>query len=133
MRRGGRKGATGATGVLAAAAVAMLAAACSDSNMVSGPAGGEPAAIDVSGAWTGDFQSYSTSCSGSTVTASFAQSGSQVEGRFTSEGCGILVLKRLSDAERDGDRIHALIRGSAVNQDGRSQGLTAPMVPHSSA
>ena len=42
------------------------------------------------------------------------------------EGCGVVVLKRLSDAERDGDRILALIRGSAVNQDGRSSGLTVP-------
>src|SRR5471032_60310 len=46
-----------------------------------------------------------------------------------SEGCGVLVLKRRSDAERDGDEILALIRGSTVNQDGRSQGLTAPNGP----
>ncbi|MEL7371610.1 MAG: type I polyketide synthase, partial [Myxococcota bacterium] len=45
------------------------------------------------------------------------------------EGCGVLVLKRLTDAQRDHDDIIALIRGSAVNQDGPSQGLTAPNGP----
>ncbi|HEX9108804.1 MAG TPA: type I polyketide synthase, partial [Longimicrobiales bacterium] len=51
------------------------------------------------------------------------------DGAGWSEGCGVLVLKRQSDAERDGDEILALIRGTAVNQDGRSQGLTAPNGP----
>lgn len=47
-------------------------------------------------------------------------------GFIRSEGCGWVVLKRLSDAERDGDRILGLVRGSAINQDGLSNGLTAP-------
>ena len=42
------------------------------------------------------------------------------------EGCGVVVLKRLADAVRDGDRVLAVVRGSAVNHDGRSGGLTAP-------
>lgn len=42
------------------------------------------------------------------------------------EGCGVLVLKRLADARKAGDRVLAVISGTAVNQDGRSSGLTAP-------
>jgi malonyl CoA-acyl carrier protein transacylase len=48
------------------------------------------------------------------------------DGLGRGEGCGIIVLKRFSDARADGDNILALIRGSAVNQDGASSGLTVP-------
>ena len=45
------------------------------------------------------------------------------------EGCGLVVLKRLSDAQTDGDTILAVLRGSMLNQDGRSSGLSAPNGP----
>ncbi|MEK7727178.1 MAG: type I polyketide synthase, partial [candidate division KSB1 bacterium] len=48
------------------------------------------------------------------------------DGYGRGEGCGMIVLKRLSDAQRDGDNILALIRGTAINHDGKSSGLTVP-------
>jgi len=48
------------------------------------------------------------------------------DGFVRGEGAGIVVLKRLTDAIRDGNQVYAVIRGSAINQDGRSNGLTAP-------
>ena len=51
------------------------------------------------------------------------------DGFVRGEGCGVVVLKRLSDARADGDRIWGVIRGSAVNQNGPSAGLTVPNGP----
>jgi acyl transferase domain-containing protein len=50
----------------------------------------------------------------------------RADGYVRGEGCGVVALKRLSDALKDGNRVLAVIRGSAVSQDGRSNGLTAP-------
>ncbi|WP_282796264.1 type I polyketide synthase [Streptomyces sp. CC224B] len=51
------------------------------------------------------------------------------DGYARAEGCAVVVLKRLSDATRDGDTVLAVIRGSAVGQDGDSAGLTVPNGP----
>ncbi len=50
----------------------------------------------------------------------------EADGFGIGEGAGVVVLKRLADALRDGDQVRAVIRGSAVNHDGASNGLTAP-------
>jgi phthiocerol/phenolphthiocerol synthesis type-I polyketide synthase D len=77
---------------------------------------------------------------GPAVTAAFHEMGvisptgrcqpfsASADGIVRAEGAGVVVLKRLADATRDGDRVLAVLRGSAVNQDGRSNGITAPNV-----
>ncbi|MGB5631252.1 MAG: beta-ketoacyl synthase N-terminal-like domain-containing protein [Waterburya sp.] len=55
------------------------------------------------------------------------------DGYVRGEGCGVVILKRLTDALQDGDNIQAIIRGSAINQDGTSNGITAPNGPSQQA
>jgi acyl transferase domain-containing protein/phosphopantetheinyl transferase (holo-ACP synthase) len=52
--------------------------------------------------------------------------GALADGMLPGEGAGVVILKRLRDAERDGDRIYALVQGVGISSDGRSQGLAAP-------
>lgn len=53
----------------------------------------------------------------------------EADGFVRAEGCGIVMLKRLDDAERDGDRVLAVIRGTASNQDGRTENILTPSEP----
>ncbi|MCD9878945.1 type I polyketide synthase [Streptomyces guryensis] len=79
-------------------------------NIIAGP--GLTMVLDAAGAISPDGRSKSFDAA--------------ADGYGRGEGAGVVVLKRLSDAQRDGDRILAVIRGSAVHQDGRTDGIMAP-------
>ena len=64
-----------------------------------------------------------------TSTGRCATFDASAEGYVRGEGCGVVLLKRLSEAEAAGDRILAVIRGSAVNHNGTAAGLTMPSGP----
>ncbi|MBX2796982.1 MAG: type I polyketide synthase [Myxococcales bacterium] len=59
--------------------------------------------------------------------------GAQADGYVRGDGCGVVVLSRLSDADAHADPVIAVVRGAAVNHDGRSNGLTAPNGPSQEA
>ncbi|HEY0495451.1 MAG TPA: SDR family NAD(P)-dependent oxidoreductase [Kutzneria sp.] len=69
---------------------------------------------------------YIYSCSNALLADRCNTFDAGANGYMMGEGGGMVLLTRLSDAERNGHRIRAVIRGTAVNQDGRSNGLTAP-------
>ncbi|WP_262403119.1 polyketide synthase [Actinomadura sp. CNU-125] len=79
-------------------------------NLIVSP--GQTVSLDAAGALAPDGRSKS-----------FAASA---DGYGRGEGCGVLVLKTLTAARRDGDRVLAVVRGSAVNQDGRTDGIMSP-------
>ncbi|MBC6445973.1 type I polyketide synthase [Actinokineospora xionganensis] len=79
-------------------------------NLIAGP--GLTMVLDLAGATSPDGRSKPFD--------------SSANGYGRGEGAGVVVLKRLSDALRDGDRVVAVIRGSAVRQDGRTKGMMAP-------
>ncbi|HEX2419265.1 MAG TPA: type I polyketide synthase, partial [Micromonosporaceae bacterium] len=79
-------------------------------NLVAAP--GLTKVLDAAGATSPDGRSKSFDAS--------------ADGYGRGEGCGVVIVKRLADAERDGDRVFAVIRGSAVSQDGRTNGIMAP-------
>ena len=63
---------------------------------------------------------------GALAKSEFAPFGADASGTLLGEGLGMLVLKRLTDAERDGDRIYAVIKGVGLSSDGKGLGLLAP-------
>ncbi|HTI20618.1 MAG TPA: SDR family NAD(P)-dependent oxidoreductase [Kutzneria sp.] len=69
---------------------------------------------------------YIYSCSNALLADRCNTFDAGANGYMMGEGGGMVLLTRLSDAERNGHRVRAVIRGTAVNQDGRSNGLTAP-------
>ena len=74
------------------------------------------------------YDSYATFCAANMLSRKgrCATFSSEADGYARGEGCGVLVLKRLENANASKDRIHCIIKGTAVNQDGISANLTSP-------
>jgi hypothetical protein len=79
------------TAVVLGAALTLLASGCKDSNSVAGPSTvmAPPAAASVAGTWTGTFRPDSTLCAESPATVTLEQSGSALNGTFTTGSCGV--------------------------------------------
>ena len=87
MRSSGRKSISLSIALAAVAALA-LTLACKDSNTMSAPDSSPMAQANVAGTWSGMFQSDSSACASSQLTATFQQSGSQVTGTISGTSCG---------------------------------------------
>ena len=76
-----------------------------------------------------DAQTYTKFCKIGALSPSHSSPFDESANGFVmGEGCGVLVLKRLEDAERDGDRIYAVIAGIGASSDGKGKGITAPNI-----
>ena len=76
-----------------------------------------------------DIQTYTKFCKIGALSPDHSSPFDQSANGFVmGEGCGVLILKRLDDAERDGDRIYAVIAGIGGSSDGKGKGITAPNI-----
>jgi acyl transferase domain-containing protein len=70
--------------------------------------------------------SLACAVAGMTAADGLCRTFDQAAGGYSrAEGCGVVVLKRMSEVVRDGDEVYAVVKGSAVKQDGKSASLTA--------
>ncbi len=75
-------------GIAAVGALTLMSLACKDSNAVTAPVSSPMGAANVAGSWTGTFESDSSACASSQLTATFVQSGYEVTGTLSGTSCG---------------------------------------------